>query len=133
VVMTDPIADLLTRMRNGISARAEKVDAPFSKAKESVLQIMKRRGFIDDYRVVGEGVQSSLRIYLRYDKENEKPAILGIERVSSPGRRIYVRSSDIKPVYGGYGMAVVSTSKGLLTDAECREQNLGGEVMCRIW
>lgn len=133
MVMTDPIADLLTRVRNGVAARAEKVDAPYSKMKEGILRIMKEKGFIKDYRVVGEGAHRSLRIYLKYDEEDGTPAILGLERVSKPGRRIYRKAEEIQPVYGGFGVAVVSTSKGLLTDAACREQNLGGEVICRIW
>ncbi len=129
--MTDPIADMLTRIRNGCMARLERVDMPNSNLKLNVAKLMKEHGYISNYRVVKDDRQGILRIFLKY--QDGKPVILGLKRISKPGRRHYVGKNDIAKVRAGYGMAVVSTSKGVMTDAQAREQGVGGEVICAIW
>jgi len=132
--MTDPIADMLTRIRNGIQSRHDRVEMPNSKLKVEVAKILKSEGFISNYKVVQEDgkVQASLRVYLKYS-ENGEPVIHGIERVSRPGRRVYRGKEDIPKVLGGLGLAIVSTSKGVLSGAEAARTGVGGEVLCQVW
>jgi len=130
--ITDPIADMLTVIRNAQRANKEKVDVPSSKIKESIVKIIKDSGYIVNYRRIEDGKQGVLRVYLRYSRSKD-PMISGLKRVSTPGRRVYVDKEKIPYVYGGTGMAVLSTSKGILCDKDARLQKLGGEVLCYIW
>lgn len=130
--MTDPIADLLTRIRNALLAKHDRLDVPTSKQKVAVCGLMKQEGYIEDFEVIEGKPVGHLRIYLRYTDEGE-PAIRRLARVSKPGRRVYRGADDIKPVLNGIGVSLVSTSKGLLTDREARERRVGGEVLCEIW
>ncbi|MBI4846647.1 MAG: 30S ribosomal protein S8 [Candidatus Omnitrophica bacterium] len=130
--ITDPIADMLTVIRNAQSARKEKVDCPASKIKEEVLKIVKTSGYIENYRRIEDGKQGILRVYLRYSK-NKDGVITGLKRISKPGRRVYVDKEHIPYVYGGTGVAVLSTSKGMMSDQEARKDKLGGEVLCYVW
>ncbi len=130
--MTDPIADMLTRIRNGIQSRHDRVDVPASKLKVEIARILKSEGFISNYKVVEDKLQPLLRIYLKYSEEGE-PVIHGIERVSRPGRRVYRNKQEIPRVLGGLGLAIVSTSKGVLSGAEAAKTGVGGEVLCQVW
>lgn len=132
--MTDPIADMLTRIRNGIQSRHDRVEMPSSKLKVEVAKILKSEGFISNYKVVEEEgrPQPSLRVYLKYSEDGE-PVIHGIERVSRPGRRVYRGKAEIPQVLGGLGLAIVSTSKGVLSGAEAARTGVGGEVLCQVW
>lgn len=130
--MTDPIADLLTRIRNALLAKHDRLDVPTSKLKSSICALLKREGYIDDFETVAARPVDQLRIYLRYSDEG-MPAIRRLQRVSRPGRRVYRRADDIKPVLNGLGVALVSTSGGLVTDREARERRVGGEVLCEVW
>ncbi|HOQ08640.1 MAG TPA: 30S ribosomal protein S8 [Syntrophomonadaceae bacterium] len=132
MVMTDPIADFLTRIRNGNMVMHETVEVPGSKIKLSIADIMKREGYIKDYEYIEDGKQGIIRIYLKYGPNKEK-VITGIKRISKPGLRVYVKKDEIPRVLGGLGTAVISTSKGLMTDKEARKAGLGGEVICYIW
>ena len=132
MTMTDPISDLLTRVRNAVQAGKDRCDVPASKLKLELSKVLQEEGFIRTFKVLEEGPQGTLRIYLRYSSEGE-PAIRGLERVSRPGLRVYRGTSKLPQVRGGIGVAVISTSKGLMTDARARELRLGGEVMCRVW
>ncbi|MCG3113519.1 MAG: 30S ribosomal protein S8 [Candidatus Manganitrophus sp. SA1] len=130
--MTDPISDMLTRIRNAKMRKHEVVDIPLSKVKVELARILKEEGFIRNYRVVGESVKKNLRVYLKY-VENDEPVISDLQRVSKPGRRVYVGKDEIPSVKGGIGVAILSTSKGLMTDQKSREAKVGGEVLCYIW
>ena len=130
--MTDPIADLLTQIRNALMAKHDRLDVPKSKQKLNVCTLLKREGYIQDYETVEGTPRDLLRIYLRYTDEGA-PAIKRLARVSKPGRRVYRRADDIPPVLNGLGVSLVSTSRGLLTDREARQQRVGGEVLCEIW
>jgi small subunit ribosomal protein S8 len=130
--MTDPIADFLTRIRNAVQAGKDRCDVPASKLKLELSKILQDEGFIRTFKVLEEGPQGTLRLYLRYSPEGE-PVIHGLERVSRPGLRVYRGVDALPHVRGGIGVAVVSTSKGLMSDARARERGLGGEVMCRVW
>ncbi len=130
--MTDPIADMLTRIRNGIQSRHDRVDVPASKLKVEIARILKSEGFISNYKVVEDKLQPLLRIYLKYSEEGE-PVIHGIERVSRPGRRVYRNRQEIPRVLGGLGLAIVSTSRGVLSGAEAAKTGVGGEVLCQVW
>ena len=132
MTMTDPISDFLTRVRNAVQAGKDRCDVPASKLKLELSKILQEEGFIRTFKVLEEGPQGTLRIYLRYSSDGE-PAIRGLERISRPGLRVYRGTSKLPQVRGGIGVAVVSTSKGLMTDARARELHLGGEVMCRVW
>ncbi|BCW92954.1 MAG: 30S ribosomal protein S8 [Acidobacteriota bacterium] len=132
MTMTDPIADFLTRIRNAVMAGKDRVDVPASRLKLELTKILKEEGFIRTFKVLEEGPQGTIRLYLRYSPEGE-PAIHGIERVSRPGRRVYMGVDELPSVRRGIGIAVVSTSKGLMTDARARELRVGGEVMCKVW
>ncbi len=129
--MTDPIADLFTRIRNGIQAEHPKVDIPNSRMKIRIVEILRDEGFIKDFKVAEDNKQGWLRIYLKY-KEGE-PAIQGIKRISKPGRRVYANKDKVPRVLNGLGVAIVSTSSGVITDGLCREKGVGGEVLGYIW
>ena len=130
-MVTDPIADLLTRVRNAAMARHDSVSIPASKMKIAVAKILKDEGFISDFTIVKGEPQRTIKITLKYiDKQ---PAFIGLERVSKPGLRIYSGKKEIPRVYGGLGIAVISTSKGLMTGQEAWKKNIGGEVLCYIW
>ena len=130
--MTDPVADMLTRIRNASKARHEKVDIPSSTLKVEVARILKEEGYIKNVKMVNDGKQGVIRVFLKYSTANEN-VISGIDRISKPGRRIYVGSADIPKVLNGLGMAIVSTSKGLMTDKAARVANIGGELLCKVW
>lgn len=131
-MMTDPIADMLTRIRNGSSAKHQSVDVPASKIKRDIAEILLSEGFIKGYEVEEDGKQGILKIDLKYG-ENEERIISGIKRISKPGLRVYVKSTELPRVLGGLGIAIISTSKGVLTDKEARNQQVGGEVVCYVW
>ena len=129
---SDPIADLLTRIRNASNAEHEKVDIPASKLKVRITEVLKEEGFIKNFRVLEDSKQGMLRVYLKYGPVNEK-MISGLVRVSTPGRRVYVPHDRIPNVLGGMGLAIVSTSRGVVTDREARKQKIGGEVLAYVW
>ena len=130
--MTDPIADMLTRIRNGSTAEFDEVDMPLSKVKVGIATILKREGYIKNFKVLNEEKKGVLRIYLEYDAQNRGLATK-IKRVSKPSRRVYIKSKKIPKVLNGYGINIVSTSKGIITDHEARKLNLGGEIICSVW
>ncbi len=130
--MTDPIADMLTRIRNGIQSRHDRVELPSSKLKVEIARILKSEGFISNYKLVEDKVQPMLRVYLKYSEDGE-PVIHGIERISRPGRRVYRNKQEIPRVLGGLGLAIVSTSKGVLSGTEAVKNGVGGEVLCQVW
>lgn len=129
--MTDPIADFLSRIRNAVSAQHKYVDIPASRLKESLAAILKEQGFISDAQRVDEGPQGTLRLTLRYVRGN--PSVIGLKRASRPGLRYYAGSEELPRVKNGLGIAVISTSQGLMTDKEARRRKIGGEVMCYVW
>lgn len=130
--VTDPLADMLTRIRNANMARHSKVDIPASKMKISVAKILKAEGYIKNYKLIKDRKDGILRIYLKYDESNEG-VIIGLKRLSKPGRRIYVRKEDIPSVLSGMGISILSTSKGVLADREARKLSIGGELLCSVW
>jgi small subunit ribosomal protein S8 len=130
--MTDPIADLLTRIRNGAMAKLQKVDIPSSNMKVGIVNVLKNEGFIKNYKLISDQKQGILRIYLKYIDESDS-VISEIKRVSKPGGRRYVKSDSIPKVKQGLGIAILSTSKGLMTDKVARESGLGGELICTVW
>lgn len=130
--MTDPIADMFTRLRNASRAKHDKVDMPVSRIKKEIVDILKREGFIKNYRLVKDHKQGVLRIYLKY-RTNRKEMISGLQRVSKPGLRVYTKREDMPRVLGGIGIAILSTSKGIMTDEECRQKEVGGEVLGYAW
>ena len=132
MVMTDPIADFLTRIRNASMAHFERVDVPSSKMKLGIAKLLKEEGYIKNYKLIKDKRQGILRVYLKYDEANA-PIIGGLERISKPSCRVYVRHDKIPPVLSGFGTAILSTSKGVLTDREARKQKLGGELVCKVW
>ena len=129
---TDPIADLLTRIRNASSARHRELTVPSSRVKREIARILVEEGFIESYDTVPGGVQESLTIKLKY-VEGRTPVVSGLKRISKPGLRVYARKTEIPRVLGGLGLAILSTSRGLMTGVEARKQNLGGEVVCYVW
>ena len=134
MAQTDTIADFITCIRNASSAKKEKLEAPSSAMRKSICEILKREGFIRDYRIIKDDRQGGIRVYLKYSKDREQhPAIINLKRISKPGLRVYKKSDEIPTVLGGRGIAIVSTSKGLLSDSECREHKLGGELLCYVW
>lgn len=130
--MTDPIADLLTRIRNANMARHEKLDVPASKLKIEVTRILKEKGFIKAYKVFKDKKQGTIRISLK-QSDGEESIISGLKRISKPGGRVYVDKTAIPKVMGGYGIAILSTSRGIYSDDVCRSEGIGGEVLCYIW
>jgi small subunit ribosomal protein S8 len=133
--MSDPIADMLTRMRNALMRQHPSVSMPHSKTKEAIAKVMKDEGYIEDYKVLPEKPQAVLQISLKYtgDRRNYRSIITGLDRVSKPGRRIYVGKSDIPWVLSGMGTAIVTTSKGVMTGQQARRLGVGGEVLCKVW
>ena len=130
--MTDPLADMFTRIRNGSKAKFEKVDVPSSRLKREVAKILKEEGFIKNFKMVTDDRKHEMiRIFLKYDETRK--GIIHIRRVSKPGRRIYAQSDRIPSIMGGLGLSILSTSKGILTDQSARKANLGGEVLCHVW
>jgi small subunit ribosomal protein S8 len=130
--MTDPIADLLTRIRNAHLAKHDRLDVPASKVKLQILKLLKEEGFIKNFREVEGKPVNLIRIFLRYDAQGV-PAISYVARVSKPGRRVYCRADEIAPVRNGLGLGIVSTSQGILSDATARERRVGGELICEVW
>jgi len=131
MTVIDPIADMLTRIRNAIMASHESVLVPSSKIKLSIIKILEEEGFVDRYEVLKGKPQSMIKIHLKYT--NGQPAILGLERASKPGLRVYVERREIPRVYGGLGITILSTSKGIMTGQEAWRQHLGGEILCYVW
>lgn len=130
--ITDPIADMLTRIRNASSAKHESVDVPASNMKKEIAEILLNEGYIKNYQVIDDGTQGVIRITLKYGA-NKTKVISGIKRVSKPGLRIYARKEELPKVLRGMGIAIISTSKGIMTDKEARRQNVGGEVLAFVW
>ena len=130
--MTDPIADLLTRIRNANVARHDQLEVPASNLKKEIVDILKREGFIRDFEYIEDSKQGVLRLFLKYGQDNER-VITGIKKISKPGLRVYVKADELPRVLNGLGIAVVSTSKGVLTDKEARQQAVGGEVLAYVW
>jgi small subunit ribosomal protein S8 len=131
-MMTDPIGDMLIRLKNALMARHKSVIVPASKMKLEIARILKEEGYIEDYKYIKEETQPKIEIILKYD-ENKRPIIAGVKRVSKPGRRIYKGYRDLPKVLDGFGIAIVSTSQGIMTDHEARKRKVGGEVICEIW
>ena len=132
MVVTDTIADMLTRIRNANQMRYQEVSVPASNLKVSLAKILKEEGFIEDYKLVNEDVQGTILLTLKYGQNKER-VITGLKRISKPGLRVYAKSTEIPKVLNGLGIAIISTSRGVMTDKEARKQNLGGEVLCYIW
>ena len=130
--MTDPIADMLTRIRNAVAANHPRVDVPGSKLKMEVARILKEEGYINNYVTKGEGVKYVIRIFLRYDAKGTS-SITHLSRISRPGRRVFVGSTEIPKVLGGYGVNIVSTSRGLMSGKRARQENVGGEILAQIY
>jgi small subunit ribosomal protein S8 len=133
MAMNDPIADMLTRIRNANTAKHDTVDVPVSKMKTAIANILVDEGYIAKYEITGEGVQKNLHITLKYGKDKNERIISGIKRISKPGLRVYAGSEDMPKVLGGLGIAIVSTNKGVITDKEARKQHVGGEVLAFVW
>ncbi len=132
MAITDPIADMLTRVRNAGKAKFNSVDIPGSKIKIEMARVMKDEGYIRNYKFIKDGKQGILRVYLKYT-DSQAPVIQELKRVSKPSRRVYVSSDEIKTVYNGMGISILSTSRGILTDKQARKQKIGGEVLCNIF
>ena len=130
--MTDPIADMLTRIRNALMAKHDKVNIPESKFKTGIAMLLKEEGYIKSYKLIKIKKQGNIRIYLKYDNDNNN-IIQGIQRISKPGNRIYVAKDKIPKVLNGLGIALISTSRGILTDRACRKEGIGGEVIGHVW
>ena len=131
-MVTDPIADMLTRVRNANQMRDKEVEVPASKLKEEIARILKEEGFINDYKIKKNSVQNTIVLSLRYTEKRER-VITGLKRISKPGLRVYVKADEVPKVLNGLGIAILSTSKGLMTDKNARKENLGGEVVCYVY
>ena len=131
--ITDPIADMLTRIRNANNAKHDTVDIPASNMKKAIAQILLDEGYIKAYDVIDDGLQGQIKVTLKYVNGKSTPVIAGLKRISKPGLRVYARCEELPKVLGGLGVAIISTSKGLMTDRAARKENLGGEVLCYIW
>ncbi len=131
--MSDPIADMLTRIRNGNTAKHDTVDVPVSKMKKAIADILTNEGYIKGYEVVEDGVKSTMKLTLKYGKDKNEKVITGIKRISKPGLRVFAGKDDLPKVLGGLGTAIISTSQGLMTDKEARAKGIGGEVVAFIW
>ncbi|RLC14025.1 MAG: 30S ribosomal protein S8 [Deltaproteobacteria bacterium] len=131
MAISDPIADMLTRIRNAGKAQFNSVEIPGSNLKAELAKVLKMEGYIRNSKFIRDGRQGILRIYLKYQKQRH--VIFRLERVSKPSRRVYVGSKEIKPYFSGMGIAILSTSKGIMTDKQARNENVGGEILCRIW
>ena len=132
MALTDPIADMLTRVRNAGKAKFNSVDIPGSKMKTELARVMKEQGYIRNYKFLKDGKQGILRLYLKYGS-GQSNVIYGLKRISKPSRRVYVKCKDIKPVFNGMGIAILSTSQGVMTDKKARQLNAGGEILCHVW
>jgi small subunit ribosomal protein S8 len=132
MVMTDPIADFLTRIRNANTVYHDKVESPASKVKKAIANILKDEGFVKDFEFIDDGKQGVIRVYLKYGSNKER-VITGLKRISKPGLRVYARRDEIPKVLGGLGVAIISTSRGIMTDKRARKEGLGGEVICYVW
>ena len=132
MVMTDPIADFLTRIRNANSVNHEKVEIPASKMKRTMSQILKDEGMIKDFEYIEDGKQGIIRVHLKYGPNKQK-VITGLKRISRPGLRVYAKKDEIPRILGGLGIAIISTSQGVMTDKQARKRGLGGEVLCYVW
>lgn len=130
--VTDPLADMLTVLRNGSMARKESVLVKRSRLAENMLAILKRENFISNYKPIEDNRQGMIKVYLKYE-DDKTPSLTGLKRISTPGLRVYVKSMDIKSVYGGIGIALISTSQGVMTDKEAKEKKFGGEILCEVW
>ncbi len=130
--MTDPVSDLLTRIRNATSVRHDRMDVPASKMKLEIAKILKQEGYIRTFKMIEEGPQGTIRLYLKYADDGE-PVIHGLRRVSRPGRRVYRGAGELDKVRNGLGVAVISTNRGVVTDEQARGLQVGGEVLCEIW
>jgi small subunit ribosomal protein S8 len=131
-MMTDPIADMLTRIRNAVRVERPHVDIPLSKVKRGLAEVLKREGYIWDWEEMSEKPSSHLRVHLKYGPNGER-LIRRIRRISKPGRRVYKGADGLKPVLGGLGISILSTSRGVISDREARQRRLGGEVLCEVW
>lgn len=131
--MSDPIADMLTRIRNGNTAKHDTVDVPVSKVKKAIADILTNEGYIKGYEIVEDGVKSTMKITLKYGKDKNEKVITGIKRISKPGLRVFAGKDELPKVLGGLGTAIISTSQGLMTDKEARSKGIGGEVVAFIW
>ncbi len=132
MLINDPIADMLTRIRNALVAKHETTTLPASNMKKAIAKILVDEGYIKGYEVIEDGVQGTIKITLKYDG-NRKGVISGLKRISKPGLRVYAKSEDIPKVLGGLGIAIISTSKGVMTDRQARKNAVGGEVLCYVW
>lgn len=132
MAITDPIADMLTRIRNAAKAKINSVDIPGSKMKLEIAKVLKSEGYIRNYKFIQDQKQGTLRIYLKYGQGNAN-AIYGLNRISKPSRRVYAKAQEIKPVLNGMGISILSTSRGILTDKQARHEKVGGEILCNIW
>jgi small subunit ribosomal protein S8 len=132
MVVSDPIADLLTRIRNATMVHHDRIEVPGSKMKKSIVQILKDEGFVRDYEWIDNGHQGVIRVYLKYGPQKSK-VIAGLRRISRPGLRVYAKKDQVPKVLGGLGVAILSTSRGIMTDKKARQDGLGGEVLCYIW
>ncbi|MCL2140639.1 MAG: 30S ribosomal protein S8 [Dehalococcoidia bacterium] len=132
MAVSDPIADMLTRIRNGAMARHDSVVFPASKMKLSIAKILKQEGYINSYELVGDGTKRNIKIVLKYQERN-KPMIIGLKRMSKPGLRLYVQHNEIPRVFGGMGIAILSTSRGVVPSYKAWKQGLGGELLCYVW
>ena len=131
--MSDPLADMLTRIRNANKAKHEKVDIPASNMKVHIARVLKDEGFLKNYKVIKDGKQGILRVYLKYEGETKGRIIVGLKSVSRPGLRRYVQADEIPLILRGLGLSILSTSKGIVTDKEARKMNVGGELLCSVW
>jgi len=132
MAISDPMADMLTRIRNAAKAKFNSVDIPGSTLKTEVAKILKNEGFIRNYKFLKDGKQGILRVYLKYG-ESQSNVIYGLKRISKPSRRVYVRYKELKPVFNGMGIVILSTSKGVMTDKKARQEKVGGEILCHVW
>lgn len=132
MTISDPIADMLTRIRNAGRAKLKSVDIPGSNLKVELAKVMRNEGYIKNYKFIKDDKQGVLRVYLKYGADSGS-AFYHIERVSKPSRRVYVKGKDIKPFFNGTGISILSTSKGIMTDHQARKENVGGEILCRVW
>ncbi|RZT02741.1 30S ribosomal protein S8 [Cuneatibacter caecimuris] len=133
MTMSDPIADMLTRIRNANTAKHDTVDVPASKMKLAIADILDREGYITKYEVVEDGSFKTIRITLKYGKDKNEKIITGLKRISKPGLRVYANTEELPKVLGGLGIAIISTNKGVMTDKEARKENVGGEVLAFVW
>ena len=131
--MSDPIADMLTRIRNGNTAKHDTVDVPTSKMKKAIADILVNEGYINGYEVIEDGIKSTMKVSLKYGKDKNEKVITGIKRISKPGLRVFAGKDELPKVLGGLGIAIISTSQGLMTDKEARKNGIGGEVIAFVW